>query len=383
MMNSTIETFIALLRSAVTCTNEEIDLADINYEALFSLAKFHDLAHIVYAELNKRIEHWEGDIYRKFRQQYDMAVYRCIKRDLAIEQLQVALENARIPFVLLKGTYLMKLYPETWMRTSSDVDILVKKEEHHKAADTLQKDGFIKIAETAHDFSFSSPDKYHIELHYSLIEDDKLPSASKVLEKVWDNANHNENHSEEMLNDEMFYFYHLAHMAKHFKDGGCGIRSFIDLWLLNHNIPYDVQKRIEYLTDGGLLAFAKQSESLSEKWFSNDKGDVESPEFEDYIISGGVYGTAEHNVIVRKKQTNNRLVFYFRRIFLPYSGMKYAYPILRECPVLLPIFWVVRWLKILKPSYRKKAANELRIERTADEEVGNNIEMLMKDLKIW
>jgi hypothetical protein len=63
--------------------------------------------------------------------------------------------------------------------------------------------------------------------------------------------------------------------------------------------------------------------------------------------------------------------------------MKYAYPILRECPVLLPIFWVVRWLKILKPSYRKKAANELRIERTADEEVGNNIEMLMKDLKIW
>jgi hypothetical protein len=308
MMNSTIETFIALLRSAVTCTNEEIDLADINYEALFSLAKFHDLAHIVYAELNKRIEHWEGDIYRKFRQQYDMAVYRCIKRDLAIEQLQVALENARIPFVLLKGTYLMKLYPETWMRTSSDVDILVKKEEHHKAADTLQKDGFIKIAETAHDFSFSSPDKYHIELHYSLIEDDKLPSASKVLEKVWDNANHNENHSEEMLNDEMFYFYHLAHMAKHFKDGGCGIRSFIDLWLLNHNIPYDVQKRIEYLTDGGLLAFAKQSESLSEKWFSNDKGDVESPEFEDYIISGGVYGTAEHNVIVRK---NRQIIAWF------------------------------------------------------------------------
>ena len=102
MMNSTIETFIALLRSAVTCTNEEIDLADINYEALFSLAKFHDLAHIVYAELNKRIEHWEGDIYRKFRQQYDMALYRCIKRDLAIEQLQEALENASIPFALLK-----------------------------------------------------------------------------------------------------------------------------------------------------------------------------------------------------------------------------------------------------------------------------------------
>lgn len=382
-MNATVKTFIALLRSAITGTNEIIDLADVNYEALFSLAKFHDLAHIVYAELNKRIDSWDGEICRKFKQQYDIAIYRCIKRDMAIKQLQAALEQKGLPFVLLKGAYVMQLYPEAWMRTSSDIDVLVKQDDYQTAAATLQAAGFEKVLETAHDCSFSSPDKYHIELHYTLIEDNRLPKASEVLEKVWQNTNHSEGRSEAMLNDEMFYFYHIAHMAKHFKDGGCGVRSFADVWLLNHTIPFDRARREEYLRDGGLSAFATQSERLAEQWFSKADAAAESLAFEEFVIRGGLYGSAEHNVIVRKQQASNRVAFYFRRFFPPFSRMKFGYPVLQKCPLLLPFCWVLRWLKLLKPSYRKHALNEIKIESTTDDAVSNSIETLMKDLELW
>lgn len=112
-MSKTVDTFISLLRSAVIQTNEEIDLADINYETLFSISKFHDLAHIVYYELNRRNALPKDEILAKFKQQYNMAILRHVKRMMAIEQIREILEKARIPFVLLKGAVLIDLYPRS------------------------------------------------------------------------------------------------------------------------------------------------------------------------------------------------------------------------------------------------------------------------------
>ena len=39
-------------------------------------------------------------------------------------------------------------------------------------------------------------------------------------------------------------------MAKHFENGGCGVRPFIDLWILNHRRPFDRAKRESLLRDG-------------------------------------------------------------------------------------------------------------------------------------
>ena len=59
-------------------------------------------------------------------------------------------------------------------------------------------------------------------------------------------------------------------MAKHFvSTGGCGIRPFLDIWVLNHKIDFNREKREKLLSDGGLDVFAKQAELLSEVWFGN------------------------------------------------------------------------------------------------------------------
>lgn len=52
-------------------------------------------------------------------------MYRYKTINCELEQIGKTLEKANIPFILLKGSVIRKYYPESWMRTSCDIDILV------------------------------------------------------------------------------------------------------------------------------------------------------------------------------------------------------------------------------------------------------------------
>ncbi|MBR0230709.1 MAG: nucleotidyltransferase family protein [Clostridia bacterium] len=378
-MEKVVNTFMAIIRSAIMETNEDIDVSHINYEALLSLSKFHDLAHVIYYELNKRIENWEGDTHNRFKQQYDNSIYRFVKRDLAIEQVKEAFEMAHIDYILLKGSYLLKLYPQPWMRTSSDVDVLVRKEDIDRAIVTLNKKGFVQFLETSKDISFYTPEHYHIELHHSLMEEGIFDNANQLLNTIWDCVEPNVSKYEKYMSGEMIYFYHVVHMAKHFKNGGCGVRFFIDLWLLNHTISFDNDKRVALIKSSGLDSFEKKVRLLSEKWFSRNEDFSDIQEIEKYIFEGGTYGNLDHSAAIRKNNARNMLLYYMRRVFQPYCIMKNSYPKLRKYPILLPFFWVARWFNILDPKVRRNAKNEIKIIRGNTNE---QIELLFNELEI-
>lgn len=381
-MNKTVDTFIALLRSAVMGSNEEIDLADVNFEALYSLSSFHDLAHVVFFELSKRIGQWQGEIFQRFERRYDKALYRFVKRDTAIGKVRKALEDAGIPFVLLKGARLMDLYPEAWMRTSSDLDVLVEQGNYKKAVEALKTSGLVFFRETPHDASLFTESNYHVELHHSLVEEGRLPKTTGILEQVWKYTTPIDGRFERKLDDEMFYFYHLAHMAKHLKKGGCGVRYFIDLWLLNHRTQFDMNKRDSLIGKSGLSEFADKSVQLSEKWFSSEQVQTDISEFEEFIIRGGILGSAESIAAMRKNVSKTRFRYYFERIFMPYNKIKYKYPVLKRFPILLPFCWVWRWFGLFNPKTRKYVINEMKVEDRTDSESVAGVERLMKQLKI-
>ena len=386
-MNNTVDTFIALLRSAIIGTNENIDLLDVNYEALYSLAIFHDLAHIVYYELKQRGFLHEGEIARKFEYQKNMAQYRYVLREVAIEQVRSIFEEAKIPFVLLKGAMLMNLYPEPWMRTSSDIDVLVKEEDLSNAENALICFGMKRDHEGRYDVSFFSKEKYHIELHYTMLEDYTSDKICNVMKKAWNYFEPiKSGASEYVMRDELFYFYHIAHMAKHFKNGGNGVRTVIDLWLLNHKIAFDQSKRVQLITEGDLATFNDKMVKLLEKWFSKNESIDHLDTLEEYIIQGGIYGTTERKIAITRKKAGNRLTYYINRAFPPYSILKHAFPVLKRFPFLIPFGWIIRWFKLLNPTTRRRTSKEIMIEQSVDKaENGKTkkIEMLMKELEIW
>lgn len=329
---------------------------------LYKLSKAHDLAHLVGDALIKNDLIGNDEIKAKYQKQVMIAIYRYEKINYELNRLRSALNEAQIPFIPLKGSVLRQYYPEPWMRTSCDIDILVHDEQVDNVAQMLvEKLGYTYEKKLCHDISLISDGGVHLELHYSLIEDEIIGRAESVLQPVWENAVMVPGTSEYVLHDEMFCYYHIAHMAKHFVNGGCGIRPFLDIWILNHLVDFDREKRNALLANGGLLTFAAEAESLSEVWFGVGIHTDTTRQLQYYLLKGGVYGTTENRVSVQQIRKGGKIRYAFSRIWLPYDVLKFLYPSLNGKRILLPFYEVFRWLKLLFCGGVKRGVEELKL----------------------
>ena len=345
------EILFNLLRSQICGGELQEDLAKQltaeKLEELYHLSAQHDLAHIVGKALEKLPVTGGDAVLPKFRKQTLQAVYRYIKLDHEYQRICQMLESRQIPYLPLKGSVLRAYYPEPWMRTSSDIDILVKEQDLDQAEAILTKEmGYVKHSKNAHHISMASADDVRLELHYSLLEEQYSEVRNQMLGQMWQivtPAAGTEFCCE--MPDEMFYFYHIAHMAKHMIKGGCGIRPLLDLWILNHRIDGDRQKRKALLEQGELLAFAQAAEALSEVWFSGAQSSELLQNMEVFIVTGGVNGSLENSVAVRKGRTGSKLGYLMSRVFVGYKVLHGYYPILEKHRYLQPFCWLHWWLK--------------------------------------
>lgn len=367
--------------------NNELDLclpealSDEELAALYKLAKVHDMAHLVANGLERAGLLEEGEIARKFQKQQMLAIYRAEGLRYALEEVSGLLEEAGIPFVPLKGSVIRSLYPEPWMRTSCDIDVLVHTEDLDAAVEALTKnDAYRYHGKGTHDVSLISASGVHVELHFDLVEEGRAAKSVPVLEGVWSHASLTENtRATYTLSDEMYYFYHVAHMAKHFENGGCGVRPFLDLWILNHKMEFDAQKRNALLKKGGLLRFAEAAERVSEVWFSGRAGDPLTERFGDAIFQSGIYGTTEQKVQMGRAKRGG-FGYLLGRIFLPFSHLKKQYPILKRFPWLYPFCQIKRWFSLLFGGGAKRVARELQLNATASQKDVDSAAALLSDL---
>lgn len=363
MRNNTSYAIFSILRSIFcgnrTSSTDKLLLTEFSLAEVIKLAEKHDIAHIVAYGVINDIK--DEDIKQQLRQIVFRAVYRYESMNYAFKQVCEILEQAEIPFIPLKGAVIRQYYPEQWMRTSCDIDILVYERDSEKAKSVLvDEHGYTYHGKESHDISLFSPSNIHIELHYNLIEDGRVNDSSNVLKKVWDDSRARDGYAYwHDMSDEMFYFYHIAHMAKHFENGGCGIRPFIDLWILDGIQDTDISKRDELLQQGNLLKFANVARKLSRIWFLNEKYDYISQLMEDYILRGGVYGNNENRITVQQQKKGGRIKYALSKIFIPYDVIKFHYPILQKHRWVTPFMEVRRWFKLLFCGHAKRSIREL------------------------
>lgn len=358
-------------------------LTDEEFAKLYKLTKSHDLAHLVGDALIKNGLIGDGELKTKFQKQIMLAVYRYEKINYELGRLRKVLNEAKIPFIPLKGSVLRRYYPEPWMRTSCDIDVLVHESDLERAVSALTTAaGYKADSKGSHDVGMFSDGCVHLELHYSLIEDKIVGSVADILQNAWENASPVSDTSEYAFGDDMFFFYHTAHMAKHFINGGCGIRPFIDIWVLNHHISFDREKRDALLAEGGLLTFAKQAEALSEAWFGTGEHTDITRRMQDYLLKGGVYGTTANRVSVQQIRKGGKIRYAFSRIWLPYDVLKFHYPSLEGKRWLLPIFEVRRWFKLIFCGGFKRSVNELKLNSSTTSEVQTETKEMLHQLRI-
>lgn len=370
MDQKTIQILFALLRCAIggtKLTEQELKLySSEQLQELMKISTKHDVAHLLVLGLkqNGLIPKDNKDMEKCILS----AVYRYERLKYEYENLCNALEKAQIPFLPLKGSVIRNYYPQAWMRTSGDIDVLVHREDLDKAVLYLTENlKYIEKQRATHDVSLFSPIGIHVEIHFDLVEEGRANNAIEILRSVWENAAPHEN-SEYLyeMDDAFFYFYHVAHMAKHFETGGCGIRPFIDLWILDCMDGINNTKRDILLNKGGLLRFTASSRKLSRIWLGNETMDDLSMQMQSFILQGGVYGSSDNRVALQQKKKGGRFGYILSRVFIPYSKLKRYYPILEKNPWLMPVMQVRRWLMLFNPDVAKMARREISLNGSID-----------------
>ncbi len=369
------DTLFALLRETVT-GQPAIDKPTEGVGVACRVAKAHDLLHLLGGAADTA---WGEEILQAQWQ----AMYRAERFTYELDRLSHALEAAQVRHIPLKGAVLRHAYPDTWMRTSCDMDILIQESDLERVStlftDTLSLQ---PAGKGTHDRAFFTESGLHIELHYSLIEDGLVKNAGAILSRVWEVSRPVEGAVWRLqMPDELFYFYHVAHLAKHVLGGGCGIRPLLDLWVLRHRVVYDASARQALIDEGDLTAFEAVAVGLSEVWFSAGAHDDRTEPLETYILRGGTYGNEENRLLTQHVAKGGRGKYILSRVFASYETLCVYYPEIKGRRWLVPYGQVRRWCRLLLPAKRKRSLQEWQTSRRLEEDPrATSTAQMLKDL---
>lgn len=349
---------------------------------LLNLAKKHDLAHLIADALNKNGFLPQGSETRKrFYHEYNMAIYRYEQQRYEFERICQVLENAKITFMPLKGSVLREYYPEAWMRTSCDIDILIQERDLQLATNNLMKElnYTVSQAEGVHDISLLSPSGVNLELHFALIENDF--QLDKVLKRAWEyNVPSPENLYKHQFTDEFFCVHLILHMAYHLiVGGGCGVRSLLDIWLLNKR-GYNKEEVIDLCRECGLSVFYQKINDLANACMTEVELLEEQKELLCYILGSGMYGDLSNRVALRQVKKNGRIGLLFSRLFLSFDELSLYYPVLKRKKILFPFYQVVRWVALFfgknSKNFKKELVANFSLENADKERARRIVEIL-------
>ena len=385
-MKQNVKTLFALLGNVLFGkeVDEEIKKETTEHALeIYKLSKFHDLSHLYsYAVVKNGITIEDEELFKILKKRHPIALLRYETANDEFCRLTDFFENEKIAFVPLKGAVMREYYPEKWMRTSCDIDVLVHEEDLDRAIELLtEKCSYTVNEKGTHDVSLFSHNGTHIELHFKLSEDYYDNNAGKLLLTAWDYAIQKEGKSFwHEFADEFFYLYHIYHMAKHFEVAGCGIKPFLDLYILDKQISHDEEKRNALLSKGGLRVFADSCRRLNECWFEGSEFDRTMTSMQAYIVTGGTYGNKSNGVAMRQTKSGGKIKYILERLFLPYDMLKVHYPVVEKRKYLTPVFEVIRWFRLLSPETFKNSSKEIMIGSNVPENKSEKLSDLLPKL---
>ena len=385
IVNEVNNILFALLRSVLV--GEQFDKSVVSkidepmLNELYEISRKHDIAQIVCVALENEGVLRYGETATKFAKRQLEAVYRYENQKYELDRISDKLTEHKIPFIPLKGSVIRSLYPEPWMRSSGDIDILVRKEDHERAKKILLSDleyADMKIG-TEHDVSLRSPGGVHVELHFSLEGIDEITNLS--LSRVWEYALTEQNCYRYSLTNEFLIFHCVAHALTHFLLGGCGVRTFCDLYLMRTQLDFDEAIVLELCRTAQIEKFYLEAVSLAEVWLGHGEKSQISGSLEQFVLTGGVFGTPTTRIAVRQSTSGGKSAYIGRRVFVSYDYLKKRYPEIKSA-VQMPFYQVRRWVDAVKNRRIKKAVEELKISNSIDKSEMDGICDLIAHLEI-
>ena len=341
-----------LIKSALS--GEPVSLPqDFDLEQVKKIVSMHQIQNLVYyGAVNCGFDP-KSEVMRELFSATCRYLYIDGRQRWELEKLRTAFEENAIAYMPLKGVLMKELYPRPDMRIMSDADILIRMDQYDKIKALMQELGFTEKLESDHELIWTKPTLY-LELHKRVI-----PSYNKDYAAYfgdgWRLAQPCDESCCYKMSDEDQLVYLFTHFAKHYRDGGIGIRHLTDLYVYRKAKPHMDERYIEeQLKILQLDVFYKNICATLEAVFEDGPEDKKTRIITDFVVGSGVYGTQVGHIAAQgvRDKVGGRTARQVRRkhwwqlIFLPYKEMCEKYSVLRSRKILLPVFWLVRWVVV-------------------------------------
>ena len=343
---------IDLVKACLTKEKAEIG-SEFDWDAAYEIGRKHDIIPMLYYGAAESGIQPPEEVRRKLR----LVTIKCTMLDRnqrsEVEKIEQSFEARGIDYLPLKGVAMKQRYPRPELRTMGDADILIREEQYADIRPIMDELGLTEILESDHELVWDKPGLLHLELHKRLI-----PSYNKDYYAYygdgWKLAQKTESNRYAMRAEDEF-IYLFTHYAKHFRDGGVGIRQVADLFVFLRTYPeLDGQYIETELAKLSLDVFYRNTRATLSTWFENGRNTDMTDFITEKLFASGSFGKDEDHVVasgVRAAATEKpELVKWHKRIqiiFPSAKAMSKNYPVLKSCKLLLPFVWVHRWVKVL------------------------------------
>ena len=353
MVDSFVKGIIQLVESALTGREQPLP-ENLDFEMVYEFAKAHNVVTLLYYGLKNSKANLSAELDKKFFLSAASAAAFFEQQQRGFGELCTKFDREEIDYLVLKGAAIRKEYPQEDFRAMGDIDFLIRAEQYEKIQGIMADLGYQEEEEWNSVFSWRKK-LLHVELHQTPIPTD-VEDYHNYYKDGWHLAKKCDGSQNryEMSNEDSF-IYIFVHFAKHYRIAGIGIRQLVDLYiLLEKHSDMDMEYIKTELEKLSLLKFFENVKRTISVWFY----DVPSDEIVDFItqrvMRSGVFGTREafnQSTAIKEGKKNNvkhiRLRRFMNALFMPYKDMCILFPVLKKLPILLPVMWLWRFVRIL------------------------------------
>lgn len=363
-LNKTCEQLIYLVSCALREAKADADVLEgADLPGLLLIARKHSVAAMVCMALEKTALFAQADpeVKKQWLDVKNKAIRKNMLLDADRKMLMNEMTSAGIWHMQLKGCVLQAWYPQYGMREMSDNDLLIDASKRAEVKELFLNHGyFVSTYDKINHDSYAKLPIYYFEMHKALFDDEMdegfAAEFADITEKLLcDEKNEYELH----FTPEDFYLFVIAHAYKHYSNGGTGIRTLADIYVMNQKIGdvldwRYVEKELGIL---GIRDYEACSRVLSEKVFGGGKPIREIALTDEeqrmllYQLESSTYGTVENTINNRLRTLQSdgqpitsftKLKYCIERLFPSRKWCKSYYPYVYRHLWLLPAFWVWR-----------------------------------------
>lgn len=349
-MTSDKEYFIHLLYSFANRVKPDAEKVD--WQEILRLSNIHDVQGIVANQIKFLPQEYQPDKELKsiFSQLLGRTVQKSVMMDDVLCLMEDFFNSNKIDHLYVKGASIRGLYPDKELRTSGDIDVIVRDSEYERIVDVMKK--AFSLQHYHYDTSIFLVNEISIEVHrdadvYTDYFDDIFSLADKDGYRY-------------SLGEYDTLFYVICHLLKHLKYQGAGIRMFLDIDVIIRSIhAFSLDKLMTIAKESGVYNSVLLLISLTKEWFNTPIDSALLIKIDDdtkglfykIVIDGGSFGfevnsLGQHylaeNVSGEKIGAAARAKALLRLVFPSAEYVRKYYTYSSNHPVLTPVAYVNR-----------------------------------------